>query len=721
MIMHSSWTLFLLITLSHLNVVVLQSSLYSCSFTCLNGGYCGPTDAGTITCICPRGYTGSDCSEIVPCYNNSDCKNSKMCKLYYGNRYCDCENEFTGFDCSTNISRDVTPLYNNVLSHYWSFNTIPFGQIFVDNISRSHFTRYGDARLFQSSQLGNVAKLNKYGHGALISDSLKDPCLARSHKCDDGSSISFWLQFISGSVVLRSVNVGFNVYVKNGKFFVNFQSADNRRWEIERSCIPMGFFFVTATWRSTEGLFYYENGILVDVANFSVANSLTVNSNDVISVGFEDVSNVKRYSSLFIDDIMIWRRALNQNEVYTVYTNGLNTVYSRSPCLSNVTCASGQWCVQNTTGHSCISPSNGECSFSSNQCVFGNLDDGITAANSDAAIQENMPYHDHTVGRCTVPPSKFFIFRQNSTQTTSMVKSYTFNSSSEKGLLFRLRFWYFMYGQDKGKMSVLLSQNNSTSTIWSTALNDNRNWQYQLLEMKSSAQNITFTMVANFSGPNLVVALDDLNVKVCNPYTRPNVMSVVIVTNGTINITWTQTGCSNDFSYSTMVYLLSPVSGNWSLVTTTAASFHVIDSMIFLPNSTYQFKVNTRYVLNNEVIISDDSNIYNFTFPATFVSSWFYFEDPTFRPTFSTTLGYLIERGKSFRIGCNASSPNRPTITLSISRTFPRLLRVLHQTSTPLFDDVSRTWYIIYSIPNFGEGFLHLYLPNVISRLYYPH
>ena len=80
---------------------------------------------------------------------------------------------------------------------------------------------------------------------------------------------------------------------------------------------------------------------------------------------------------------------------------GLNTVYSRSPCLSNVTCASGQWCVQNTTGHFCISPSNGECSFSSSQCEFGNLDDGITAANSDAAIQENMPYHDHTVGRCT--------------------------------------------------------------------------------------------------------------------------------------------------------------------------------------------------------------------------------------------------------------------------------------------------------------------------------
>ena len=97
-----------------------------------------------------------------------------------------------------------------------------------------------------------------------------------------------------------------------------------------------------------------------------------------------------------------------------------------------------------------------------------------------------------------------------------------------------------------------------------------------------------------------------------DPYTRPNITSVVIVTNGTINITWTQTGCANDFSY---VYLLSPVSRNWSLVTTTAASFHVIDSMIFLPSSTYQFRVNTRYVLNNEVIISDDSNIYHFTFP----------------------------------------------------------------------------------------------------------
>ena len=32
---------------------------------------------------------------------------------------------------------------SNNLIHHWTFNIIPFGRLFVDDIRRIHFTRYG--------------------------------------------------------------------------------------------------------------------------------------------------------------------------------------------------------------------------------------------------------------------------------------------------------------------------------------------------------------------------------------------------------------------------------------------------------------------------------------------------------------------------------------------------------------------------------------------------
>lgn len=150
---------------------------------------------------------------------------------------------------------------------------------------------------------------------------LKHPCLVAPYNCIEGSTVSFWLEFISGGPILRTGKAGFHVYVEGGKFFISYEGVD-KRWTIERACIPMGVFLVTATWSEAAGLSYYENGKPVVSTQISNPSSISENFDDVITVGYAETASEKRYSSLIIDNLMIWSRTLSSEEVETVYTHG---------------------------------------------------------------------------------------------------------------------------------------------------------------------------------------------------------------------------------------------------------------------------------------------------------------------------------------------------------------------------------------------------------------
>ena len=141
------------------------------------------------------------------------------------------------------------------------------------------------------------------------------------YNCAEGLTVSFWLQFISGGIIIRTGKAGFHVYVEGGKFFITYQGMD-KSWTIERACIPMGVFLVTATWSAAGGLSYYENGKPVVSTQISDPSSISGNFDDVITVGYEETSSGKRYSSLIIDDLMIWNRALSSEDVQTIYDAG---------------------------------------------------------------------------------------------------------------------------------------------------------------------------------------------------------------------------------------------------------------------------------------------------------------------------------------------------------------------------------------------------------------
>ena len=93
---------------------------------------------------------------------------------------------------------------------------------------------------------------------------------------------------------------------------------------------------------------------------------------------------------------------------------------------------------------------------------------------------------------------------------------------------------------------------------------------------------------------------------------------------GGVNITWSHTGCFATFPFSTIVSYRTTNSTEWTQDIVTEDSSHVIDSILFPPNAVFQFKVNTRYDINDEAVISDDSAIFDFTVPGEYSVIAFY-------------------------------------------------------------------------------------------------
>lgn len=155
-----------------------------------------------------------------------------------------------------------------------------------------------------------------------VVDALVHPCYLNPDGCAlSGLSLSFWLQFLSGDVIIRVGKAGFHIYVDNGKFFITYQGV-NKKWTIERTCIPMSVFFLTATWTDFDGLSYYENGKLVTSNQSFELSSISENLDDVITVGYEKTSSGESFSSLLIDDLMIWNVSLSPDQINMIYSDG---------------------------------------------------------------------------------------------------------------------------------------------------------------------------------------------------------------------------------------------------------------------------------------------------------------------------------------------------------------------------------------------------------------
>ena len=75
------------------------------SFPCSNSGTCYSINSLTYGCLCPNGYTGTNCQTILSGCSSSPCQNGGTCSSnnngtipYYT---CACANGYTGQNCET--------------------------------------------------------------------------------------------------------------------------------------------------------------------------------------------------------------------------------------------------------------------------------------------------------------------------------------------------------------------------------------------------------------------------------------------------------------------------------------------------------------------------------------------------------------------------------------------------------------------------------------------
>ena len=85
----------------------------------------------------------------------------------------------------------------------------------------------------------------------------------------------------------------------------------------------MGSFYVTATWSSSDGLTYYENGNATEntKTSFQISGA-EMKTENVVTVGIEETASGKSYSNLVIDDLVIWKRLIQPSEVWQFYEGG---------------------------------------------------------------------------------------------------------------------------------------------------------------------------------------------------------------------------------------------------------------------------------------------------------------------------------------------------------------------------------------------------------------
>ena len=80
---------------------------------------------------------------------------------------------------------------------------------------------------------------------------------------------------------------------------------------------------MTATWSSSDGLTYYENGNATEntKTSFQISGA-EMKTENVVTVGIEETASGKSYSNLVIDDLVIWKRLIQPSEVWQFYEGG---------------------------------------------------------------------------------------------------------------------------------------------------------------------------------------------------------------------------------------------------------------------------------------------------------------------------------------------------------------------------------------------------------------
>ena len=135
--------------------LLLSFVLFACKddckdVNCLNGGGCSEG-----TCICPTGYSGTNCEVADACLSVT-CENNGVCE----NGICNCAAGYEGVDCSTASNEKFVGTYNITYTGTGSFaSTNSSSTAIVDTTSHPDEIRISTVLDLQADALGTLLNL----------------------------------------------------------------------------------------------------------------------------------------------------------------------------------------------------------------------------------------------------------------------------------------------------------------------------------------------------------------------------------------------------------------------------------------------------------------------------------------------------------------------------------------------------------------------------------
>ncbi|XP_020623505.1 uncharacterized protein LOC110061029 [Orbicella faveolata] len=340
---------------------------------------------------------------------------------------------------------------NSSADFYWAFN-------------RQSSAFKGAAKVVRNPQMGNVLSLLRTGGGWANLGQFSNRCLEDFNNCQQGISISFWLQLIDGLYIVAITNANntiLSVQVKDHRNLLIQLTAGSSRWQIKRSCFPVGWFFLTITWNHTN-ILYYENGqLLFKSPPPAQVNYSSSDDSSLLSVG--GLKGKGGFSTMRMSSLALWTRVLSRNEVMDSYLKKFSSPIT-SRCLSNP-CPSDQWCEDDSSGSSnftCNEPAGFYCSFDSGYCQWQN------ASSNNQHWMRFSEYgslrHDHTNNSCA-GSGKFLGFISQGvapgSKLSSGIISRPFPSPSVPGHKVLLSMWYYVEGWTRNKLYFVIQSSSS--------------------------------------------------------------------------------------------------------------------------------------------------------------------------------------------------------------------------------------------------------------------
>ncbi|XP_028409631.1 MAM and LDL-receptor class A domain-containing protein 1-like [Dendronephthya gigantea] len=202
-------------------------------------------------------------------------------------------------------------------------------RLYFDDLKDGKFSdEYGDASAtVNSGPIGDNILDIKTGQESVMITFPHDSCIFGVKNCEDGFTMSFWIQ-------LQHSPAGLNIFSPESKYGLKVTSLDRttvgiimdvkgKQWNMNASITTLAWSHVAITWSACHGLTYYENGHVKE--HSGVFKTVLGDSAGELGVKklFVGKSGSTAGAIFSMVELVIWSGMLSPADIKALYTEGM--------------------------------------------------------------------------------------------------------------------------------------------------------------------------------------------------------------------------------------------------------------------------------------------------------------------------------------------------------------------------------------------------------------